>query len=116
MRAYLSILAMLVCAGLFAQTNISGKVVDGSNMPIPGVNIVVVGSTTGTSTDFDGKFNLTVQEGAILVVSFSGYETQKLTNKIKMLVLHNEMNCMFIMYFASIIPNQMRSVKPSRNL
>lgn len=62
MRAYLSILAMLVCAGLFAQTNISGKVVDGSNMPIPGVNIVVEGSATGTSTDFDGKFKLSVNQ------------------------------------------------------
>jgi outer membrane receptor protein involved in Fe transport len=53
---------MLVCAGLFAQTNISGKVVDDTNTPIPGVNIVVVGTSTGTSTDFDGKFKLTVSQ------------------------------------------------------
>jgi iron complex outermembrane receptor protein len=62
MRAYLSILAMLVCAGLYAQTNVSGKVVDGSNNPIPGVNVIVVGSSIGTITDFDGNFKLKVNQ------------------------------------------------------
>ncbi len=77
MRAYLSILAMLVCAGLFAQTNVSGKVVDGSNNPIPGVNIIVVGSSTGTITDFDGNFKLKVNQQPPFKIQASsiGFET-----------------------------------------
>ena len=82
MRAYLSILAMLVCAGLFAQTNISGKVVDGNNMPIPGVNIVVVGSSTGTSTDFDGKFKLSVNQDPPFKITASSIENTRKNPRI----------------------------------
>ncbi|AXG68510.1 TonB-dependent receptor SusC [Kordia sp. SMS9] len=82
MRAYLSILAMLVCAGLFAQTNVSGKVVDGNNMPIPGVNIVVVGASTGTSTDFDGKFKLKVDQEPPFKITASSIGFQDATVEI----------------------------------
>ncbi|MDB0603447.1 carboxypeptidase-like regulatory domain-containing protein [Tenacibaculum maritimum] len=34
------------------------------------------GTTNGTNTDFDGKFTLNVKEGAILVISFAGFDTQ----------------------------------------
>ncbi|TVZ15843.1 TonB-dependent receptor [Maribacter sp. MAR_2009_72] len=46
----------------FAQTNINGTVVDQNNQPIPGANIVIVGKTIGTVSDFDGNFNLETSE------------------------------------------------------
>lgn len=46
----------------YSQTNINGNVVDQNNEPIPGANIVIVGKTIGTVTDFDGNFNLATSE------------------------------------------------------
>lgn len=61
---------------LFAQTTVTGTVVDSkTNQPIPGVNINVQGSSTGTSTDFDGKFKLNkIKSGDKLIASFVGYK------------------------------------------
>lgn len=57
---------------------VSGKVTaqeDGG--PLPGVNVVVKGTSNGTVTDGDGNFRLTVSENAILVFSFIGFQTQE---------------------------------------
>jgi TonB-dependent starch-binding outer membrane protein SusC len=60
-----------------AQT-ISGRVTDETDAPVPGVNVLVKGTTVGTTTDNDGRFRLEVEnENAILVFSFIGYETQE---------------------------------------
>jgi TonB-linked SusC/RagA family outer membrane protein len=58
---------------------ISGTVTDGGeNAPLPGVNIVVKGRSTGTTTDAEGKYRLTVPSGATtLVFSFVGFLTQE---------------------------------------
>jgi len=53
----------------------SGQVKDEDGSPIPGVNIVVKGTTAGTSTDSDGKFAITAAENDVLVFSFIGYAT-----------------------------------------
>jgi TonB-dependent SusC/RagA subfamily outer membrane receptor len=80
-KSLLFSLAFLFTASMaFAQEHtVSGKVTsadDGS--AVPGVNIVVKGTTTGTVTDIDGNYNLAVPEGAsILVFSFIGLETQE---------------------------------------
>src|SRR5690606_9110541 len=47
-------------------------------MPIPGVNVVVVGTTNGTSTDFDGNFSIQVPEGGSLQFSYIGFINQEL--------------------------------------
>lgn len=52
---------------------VSGLVVDGANEPVIGANILVKGTTTGTSTDLDGKFTVEVPAGTIFVVSYIGY-------------------------------------------
>jgi len=58
--------------------NIAGKVTDAYNdEPIPGVNVVISGTTLGTTTDIDGIYELMVNEGDTLIFSFIGYETQK---------------------------------------
>ena len=60
---------------------ISGSIIDDENMPLPGATVLIKGTTIGTSTDFDGKFNLKIKKGDVLVVSFVGYITQFITVK-----------------------------------
>src|SRR5699024_3945447 len=58
--------------------NISGRVVDSEGEPLIGVNIQVKDSSKGTATDFDGHFTLEdIDENAVLVVSYIGYQTQE---------------------------------------
>lgn len=58
--------------------SISGQVTDESDAPIPGVNVLVKGTTRGTTTDVNGRYTLEVQElNAVLVFSFIGYITQE---------------------------------------
>jgi len=66
------------------QKDISGKVTDSSGVPLPGVSIVVKGTTQGIITDADGKYSLSnVPTDATLVFSFVGMKTQEIsvTNK-----------------------------------
>jgi len=62
------------------RKEVSGSVNDGSGQPIPGVSVVVKGTTLGTITNMDGKFRLSVPTDAkILVFSFVGMKTQEFT-------------------------------------
>src|SRR5690606_37301627 len=59
---------------------VSGRVVSDQNEPLPGVNVLVKGTSQGTTTDVDGQFTLTVpDQNAVLVFSFIGYQTQEVT-------------------------------------
>lgn len=82
MKKPLSILIMLLFAGLQAMaqtTDLTGTVTDQSDgTPIPGVNVVAKGSSSGTATDSNGKFVLKAPTSATtLVISFVGYATQE---------------------------------------
>ena len=55
--------------------SISGTVTDNTGAPMPGVTILIQGTTSGTVTDVDGKYSLEVNEGQVLVFSFIGYQT-----------------------------------------
>ena len=69
---------------------VTGVVSDVNGEPIPGAAVMVVGSTTGTVTDLDGNFHLTIPEGAeTLQVSFVGMETQQISigNKSEFVVV-----------------------------
>lgn len=57
--------------------HISGTVTDENGLPLPGVNVIEKGTTTGTSTDSDGKYMIVVNQGAYLVFSFIGYQIQE---------------------------------------
>lgn len=61
------------------QVDITGKVTDKTGKPIPGATVLIEGSTTGTATDLEGNFSLDVPEGAVLVISFIGYQPQRVT-------------------------------------
>ena len=61
------------------QKSISGKVIDSSGVPLPGVTVVLKGTTNGTITDADGKYSVTNVPGdAILAFSFVGMKTQEI--------------------------------------
>lgn len=76
MKKIMFSLALLFCAIGMAQTSISGKVVDDGNLPIPRVNVVIEGTNTGTTTDFDGNFTLTTDKPLPfnIVASTIGFE------------------------------------------
>ncbi len=57
------------------QGTIRGIVVDQNGAPVPGAYVVVEGTTTGTITDFDGNFSISVATGANLVFSYIGYQS-----------------------------------------
>lgn len=63
----------------FAQSTVTGTITDTSKEVLPGANIVEKGTQNGTSSDFNGKFTLTVKDGAVLVISFAGYETKEVS-------------------------------------
>lgn len=69
---------------VFSQSKITGVVVDGEfNQPLAGASVVVKGTTAGTATDFDGKFEISTSEKAgVIVVSFLGYETKTVSYTI----------------------------------
>ena len=59
---------------------ISGTVLDELGAPLPGVSVVVKGTSIGTATDFDGKFSISPSAGKkTLVFSYLGYQTQEVT-------------------------------------
>lgn len=70
----LFVLLVLTGAAAFAQKTVTGTVLDEYDIGLPGVSVLVKGTTTGTATDIDGKFSLNVpNDDAILVFSFIGY-------------------------------------------
>jgi TonB-linked SusC/RagA family outer membrane protein len=69
---------LFFCLSGNAQNNsISGVVTDETNNPMPGVNVVIQGTTTGTVTDSDGEYQLQASSGDVLLFSFIGYHTQE---------------------------------------
>ena len=61
------------------QSIVKGVVLDQTGLPLPGVNIIIRGTNTGTQTDFDGNFQLKASKGDVLTVSYLGYKTQSVT-------------------------------------
>ena len=78
MKTFFSGLLMLICTFAYAQTTVTGKVVDANNVPVPGVNILVAGTSQGSISDFDGNFALTATQDPPFIIQASsvGYETQ----------------------------------------
>ena len=68
----------MLCTIMYAQTEITGTVVDDFGEGIIGATVMEKGTSNGTLTDFDGNFKLKVQAGKTLVFSYIGYLTQEL--------------------------------------
>ena len=78
-RFFLFIAAILSVSMLYAQTGITGKVLDENGQPLVGATVAVKGTTTAAVASLDGAFTLKVQGNAILVVSFLGYKTEQVS-------------------------------------
>lgn len=98
MTVVITMLTALMC--LFSQettaqnTNkikVSGVVMDSSGEPLPGVGVLIKGTKTGSFTDVDGKFTISVSPDAVLEVSSMGYvtETVKVNGKTKLSIWLN---------------------------
>jgi TonB-dependent starch-binding outer membrane protein SusC len=61
------------------ETQITGKVLDTDGNSVPGVSILVKGTTSGTISDLDGNYSVKASSDAVLVFSFIGYATQEIT-------------------------------------
>jgi TonB-linked SusC/RagA family outer membrane protein len=74
-----SLLGLLTLQLGWAQTNITGTVLDETGAPLPGATVVVDGTTRGVATDFDGNFSIQANQGDILVFTYVGYAEQRIT-------------------------------------
>ena len=75
---FLSFFLVLIAFSSNAQErDVSGTVTDDANVGIPGVNIVIKGTTNGVITDLDGKYLLKASENTTLVFSFMGYNSEE---------------------------------------
>ncbi len=82
MKTIFTIFSLCFCLVASAQTTISGTVVDDTATPVPGANVIVDGSSTGTATDFDGKFTLTVDKNPPFSVTISSIGYQSVTQEV----------------------------------
>ncbi|MDO5977357.1 SusC/RagA family TonB-linked outer membrane protein [Flavivirga spongiicola] len=61
------------------QIEIRGTVKDGKGVPLPGANVLIEGTSTGTQTDFDGNYSIDANKETVLVFSYLGMKTAKIT-------------------------------------
>ena len=79
-QLFFTISMMLLSYTAFSQNGLTGQVIDNNNMPLPGVSVVIKGTTAGTITDFDGNYNLNTElsDSTVLVFSYLGFKTQEI--------------------------------------
>ncbi len=76
------LLVLLVCSATTAlaqEKTVTGNVTDQLGLPLPGVNIVVSGTNTGTQSDFDGNYAIKASQGQTLVFSYLGQQDVRIT-------------------------------------
>ncbi|NOY48531.1 MAG: DUF3520 domain-containing protein [Chlorobi bacterium] len=79
-KSLLIVFALIVSMQVFSQEKkITGTVSDSSGMPLPGVNVIVKGTTNGTQSDFDGNYEILAQVGDILTFTYVGLITTERT-------------------------------------
>lgn len=77
------VLTTIITFGYAQKQTYSGIVSDASGLPLPGVNVIIKGSSEGTQTDFDGYFEIEAKKGNTLVFTYVGYQTAKVKLKRK---------------------------------
>ena len=87
LKGILTLIMVFMLQISFAQQGtINGVVTDQSGLPVPGVNVLVKGTQTGTQTDFDGNFTISATPGQMLVFSFIGMTTREVPANANMKV------------------------------
>ena len=82
MKTILKIMMLFCCGLTFAQTTVKGKIVDNNGIPLPGANIIVVGTTTGTISDYDGNFSLVVDQDPPFSIQVSSVGFESVTEEV----------------------------------
>jgi len=67
-----------IMVGFSQEKTVTGNITDENGLPLPGATVVEQGTDNGTTTDFDGNYQISIQEGNILILSFVGYTDQEL--------------------------------------
>ena len=73
------LLAFIVQITFAQEKTISGTISDQSGLPLPGVNIIVKGTTNGTQSDFDGNYTIKANAGDVLSFTYLGLKSQETT-------------------------------------
>ncbi|MGC6413881.1 MAG: SusC/RagA family TonB-linked outer membrane protein [Bacteroidia bacterium] len=83
MKPKFTMILMLLALGVqllnAQQKTVSGTVSDENGLPLPGATVIRAGTSSGTSTDFDGNYQLSANVGDVLEISYVGYATQSIT-------------------------------------
>ncbi len=72
-------LAFTVQLSFAQQLTVTGTVSDDSGMPLIGATVAIAGTSTGTTSDFDGNYSIKANQGDVLSVSYVGYSSQDIT-------------------------------------
>ena len=72
-------MALIVQLTFAQEKTVSGIVSDENGLPLIGTTVLIVGSSSGTTTDFDGKYAIKAKTGDVLSYSYVGYSTQNIT-------------------------------------
>lgn len=82
LRGFLTLLFALFIQISFAQNKtITGTITDEAGLPLPGVNIIIKGTSSGVQSDIDGKYSISANAGDTLVFSYLGFATQSIVVK-----------------------------------
>lgn len=73
-----TLLLFMFYSGFSQERTVTGKVTDENNAPLPGVNILIKGTSTGSVSDAQGNFNIAASGSSVLVFSFVGYTTKEI--------------------------------------
>ena len=113
-KKLLIVMALFVGAITIAQTTVTGAVIDGnSNEPLPGVNLKIIGTSVGTSTDFDGLFTIETR-GSLpfsLEITYVGYDRKTVeitgsTENLKITIFENQTSLDEVVLSASRTPER----------
>jgi hypothetical protein len=72
-------MALIVQLTFAQQKTVSGTVSDENGLPLIGATVVIAGTSSGTTTDFDGNYKITASQGDVLNFSYVGYSDQNIT-------------------------------------
>ena len=78
-KCFAMLLLLMTGTAAYAQNIVTGTVLDDSGFPLTGASVLVEGTTTGTTTDIDGKYSISVDKGNVLLFDFIGFDPQRIT-------------------------------------
>ena len=80
LKHLLALAGILFMGALYAQEKtVTGTITDGNGQPLPGANVLVRGTTTGTQSDFDGNYTIQATATDVLIFSYIGFTAQSIS-------------------------------------